>query len=184
MSQRLTIITREHPTLRQRAQPVLEITDRRLQALIDDLLQTLQDANGVGIAASQVDQPYQVMIVASRPNPRYPQAPWMEPTVMINPTIVSRSPETESGWEGCLSVPGLRGWVPRHCQIVVDYYDRQGQAQRLEMAGFIARIFQHEYDHFQGILFCDRVERDSDLISEEAYQALLAADSSQSKVAG
>ncbi|MEB3292609.1 MAG: peptide deformylase [Synechococcales bacterium] len=173
MANRLTILTREHPTLRQTAQRVTDIHDRRLQLFIDDLLLTLKESNGVGIAASQVDQPYQVMIVASRPNPRYPKAPSMEPTVMINPVIVARSLEQESGWEGCLSVPGLRGWVPRHCAITVDYCDRQGVLQRLEMEGFIARIFQHEYDHFQGILFCDRVEREMDLISEEEYQAML-----------
>jgi peptide deformylase len=171
MGERRSVIERGNPLLRQVAQPIADFGDRRLQILIDDLLATVQQANGVGIAASQVAQPYQVMIVASRPNPRYPTAPEMTPLPMLNPQIVSHSFEVEYGWEGCLSVPGLRGWVPRYRTIAVDFYDRHGHLQTLAMTNFVARIFQHEFDHFQGILFVDRVVSEPDLITEAEYQA-------------
>lgn len=166
-----------HPTLRKRAQQVIDLQDPQIQQLIDELIHTVQQANGVGIAAPQVDESYQIMIVASRPNPRYPHAPEMEPTALINPTIVDHSVETVLGWEGCLSVPGVRGLVPRYQSITIDYTDRTGSLQRMTLTDFVARIFQHEYDHFQGIVFLDRVESSKDLISEAEYQARMQCPS-------
>ncbi len=156
--------------LRQWARPVGPVEDPGLQSLIDDLLATVVLKNGVGIAAPQVASGLQLFIVASRPNPRYPQAPTMEPTAMINPRILSHSHDQVKGWEGCLSVPGLRGLVPRYRAIEVTYLDRDGQRHQQYFQDFIARIFQHEYDHLQGKVFLDRVEDPQDILTEAEYQ--------------
>jgi peptide deformylase len=101
----------------------------------------------------------------------------MEPTAMINPEIISHSEETEKGWEGCLSMPMVRGLVPRYRNIEVDYIDRQGDRQRAKLTDFVARIFQHEYDHLQGKVFLDRVETNLDLVSESEYYKILQSTS-------
>ncbi|MEG3436574.1 peptide deformylase [Pannus brasiliensis CCIBt3594] len=160
------------PILEQRAKDIEKFADRSLQSLIDSLIETARASNGVGIAAPQVSESLRLFIVASRPNPRYPNAPTMEPTAMINPRILSTSGEIVKGWEGCLSVPGLRGFVPRHRSIEVEYLDRSGNVIRARFDDFIARIFQHESDHLDGILFLDRLESDADLYTEEEYQFL------------
>lgn len=170
----LEIITRENPILRQVAQPVADIQAPAIQQLIDQLIALTIARNGVGIAATQVGVPLQLMIVASHPTPRYPHAPAMAPTALINPQIVEYSAAIEKDWEGCLSVPGWRGQVPRYQSVTVVYTDRYGQSQRLELDGFIARIFQHEYDHFQGVIFLDRVENAAEVVSEATYQEMLA----------
>lgn len=170
MADSLDIIELGHPILRQTAQAIANIQDNQIQALIDRLLVTVKQSNGVGIAAPQVAQSYQLMIVASCPNPRYPTAPEMEPTPMINPRILSYSTKMVKGWEGCLSVPGIRGLVPRYQAIEVEYYDRTGNLQTTQLTDFVARIFQHEYDHFNGVVFLDRVESTQDLITENEYQ--------------
>lgn len=177
----LEIITIGHPTLRHSAQAVDNWADPDLQAFIDSLLATAQAAKGVGIAAPQVDQPYRLFIVASYPNARYPNAPWMEPIAMINPRLISHSPATDKGWEGCLSVPGLRGLVPRYQTIEVEYTDRYGQLQRQVLTDFVARIFQHELDHLNGILFVDRIEDPADLFTEAEYQQLITINEASNR---
>ncbi|MGK7879107.1 MAG: peptide deformylase [Crocosphaera sp.] len=157
-----------NPILRQQAQLVQNITDQKLQQLMDNLLSIARDANGVGIAAPQVSESYRLFVICSHPNPRYPDAPMMEPTIMINPRIISHSDEIVKGWEGCLSVPGLRGLVPRYKVITVEYLDRYGKLQQQELRDFVARIFQHELDHLNGILFIDRVEKSEDLVEKES----------------
>ncbi len=157
-----------NPILRQQAQWVTDITDEKLQQLVDSLLTTATDANGVGIAAPQVSQSYRLFVICSHPNPRYPDAPFMEPTIMINPCIISHSDEIVKGWEGCLSVPGVRGLVPRYKVIEVEYCDRYGQLHQQQLEDFVARIFQHELDHLNGLLFIDRVEKDEDFIDNES----------------
>ena len=159
-----------NPRLREKAQLIHDVQDPNLQALIDQLIASAQSSNGVGIAAPQMGYSQRLFIVASRPNARYPDAPEMEPTAMINPTIVDRSPDLVKGWEGCLSVPGIRGLVPRSSWIRVAYTDRDGQAQIQDLTGFVARIFQHEYDHLEGLVFLDRVESTQDLMTEQEYQ--------------
>ncbi len=178
MSERLEIIELGHPVLRQTAQPILNIQDQEIQTLIDDLLLTVKQANGVGIAAPQVARSCQLMIVASRPNPRYPTAPEMEPTPILNPRILSHSTETAIGWEGCLSIPGMRGKVPRYQAIEIEYLDRNGKLQKMEMTDFVARIFQHEYDHFNGVVFLDRVDTKA-LVTEKEYQRQLTASAKE-----
>jgi peptide deformylase len=161
-----------NPILRQIAQPI-DRFDPTHQTLIDNLMATLIESNGVGIAAPQVAASYRVIIVASRPNPRYPSAPEMEPTVMINPRIVRTSEEIAKDWEGCLSVPGIRGLVPRYEAIDVQYCDREGKLHDAHLTGFVARIFQHEVDHLNGMVFLDRLETTHDIVSDQEYLKLL-----------
>jgi len=173
MSEKLSIIQLGNPMLRQKAEVVNNIQDKTIQKLIDDLLFTVKEANGVGIAAPQVAVAYRIFIVASRPNLRYPNAPLMEPTAMINPRIVNYSEQIVKDWEGCLSIPGIRGLVPRYKTIEVEYTDRDGKLQNRKLTDFVARIFQHEYDHFEGLVFLDRIENTLDIFTEQEYQNLI-----------
>lgn len=190
-----SILQQGNPLLRQQAHPVVFTSDNQgmiakanggftdgraedLQQFIDDLLALTIQSNGVGIAAPQVGIRERLFIVASRPNARYPDAPEMEPTAMINPCLLDRSDLMVSGWEGCLSVSGQRGWVPRADEIQVEYLDRWGDRHTALLQGFIARIFQHELDHLDGILFPDRVERPEDLVSEIEFLERLSRQDS------
>jgi peptide deformylase len=162
-----------HPVLRAATASVSFPASGAVRALIDDMLATLHDANGVGIAAPQVYESSALFIVASRPNPRYPDAPLMEPEVVLNPEIVERSTEMVKGWEGCLSIPGIRGEVPRHRLIRVRYQTVEGDVVEKEFRDFVARVFQHEDDHLRGIVFLDRLESSRDVVTEKEYQARL-----------
>lgn len=169
-----------HPVLRQRAAEVEDILGDQCQQLIAQMLLAVSEAGGVGIAAPQIHHSVRIFIMCSKPNARYPDAPLMAPTAIINPEILHYSSEKVKGWEGCLSVPGLRGLVPRHSQISVGYFDRQGNRQQKELTGFIARIFQHELDHLNGLTFIDRLESTQDLISEvEWYRQFVFKQSQQ-----
>jgi len=161
-----------HPILRKKARVVKNIDAESIQTLIDDMLATLIDSNGVGIAAPQVYELKRIFIVASHPNPRYPNAPKMKPEPIINPNIITKSKIIEKGWEGCLSIPGLRALVPREKWVKVKYYNRKGRIVTKRFEGFIARIFLHEYDHLQGKLFVDRVVDSKDYITEKEYLKL------------
>jgi peptide deformylase len=173
-----------HPVLRTPAEPVKLPASDVLRTLIADMLATLEDANGVGIAAPQVYEPAALFIVASRPNPRYPTAPLMQPEVVINPEIVERSDELVKDWEGCLSIPGIRGLVPRHRHIRVRYQTVEGQTVEREFVDFVARIFQHEDDHLRGIVFLDRLENTRDVVTEKEYQKLLARPAEEPRTSG
>jgi peptide deformylase len=157
------------PVLREIARNIADSQARDIRTLINDLLVTVADADGVGIAAPQVFEPLALFIIASRPNSRYPYAPHMEPTVMINPEILWVSDDKEKGWEGCLSIPGLRGLVPRYRRLGVRYLDREGKVREEEYADFPARVFQHEFDHIHGIVFIDRIDSTLDLVTEKEY---------------
>lgn len=170
MAEILEIIQLGHPVLRSTAQMVENVQDQRIQKLIDNLIATVSHANGVGIAAPQVAEGDRLFVVASRPNPRYPHAPVMEPTAMINPQLLAHSTEVIKDWEGCLSIPGIRGSVPRYQAIEIEYTDRNGKLQKQELTDFVARIFQHEYDHLDGIVFLDRLESTQDIVTEQEYQ--------------
>jgi peptide deformylase len=172
MSNILKISEIGDPILRDRSDAITNIVDPQLDELIADLIATADAANGVGIAAPQVAALMRLFIVASRPSPRYPHAPTMEPTAMINPEIVNRSGELVAGWEGCLSVPGTRGLVLRDRTIEVKYFTKYGELIHQELTDFVARIFQHELDHLDGILFPDRVSNSTDLITEAEYLKL------------
>lgn len=162
-----------NPRLRQVAQPVISPNHPEIQRLIDDLMRTMEGANGVGIAAPQVGVDLQVVIVASRPTLRYPHAPQIDPMAMINPRITEQGTEQIKDWEGCLSVPGIRGLVPRSRQILVEYRDRKDAFHQRSFDGFVARIIQHECDHLQGYVFVDRVETTRELITEDEYHRIV-----------
>lgn len=179
MAELLEVSQVGNPILRQIAQPI-DRFDEPVQTLIDNLMATLLQSNGVGIAAPQVAASCRVVIIASRPNPRYPNAPEMEPTVMINPRIVSASEERVKDWEGCLSVPGIRGLVPRYQAIAIEYCDRQGKLQQQHLTDFVARIFQHELDHLNGLVFLDRLETTQDIVTEQEYLKLLGIEQADS----
>lgn len=153
--------------LRTPASPVYNVHDPEIQRLIDDMIATCKESNGVGIAAPQVYRSLRLFIVASKPNARYPNAPSMEPTAIINPDVLESSDELENGWEGCLSIP-LRGIVSRHKSIRVAFINRSGQRVEQRFEGFIARVFQHEFDHINGTLFVDRAHPLT-LCSEEEF---------------
>ena len=139
------------------------------------MLATVADANGVGIAAPQVFVALSLFIVASQPNPRYPNAPDMDPVAMINPELLWVSDDKEKGWEGCLSIPGIRGVVPRHRRIGIRYVNRKGELREEEYSNFPARVFQHEFDHIQGVVFLDRVENSRELVTEKEYLRIVSS---------
>jgi peptide deformylase len=157
------------PVLRRVAEKIADPAVPAVHTLIEDMLITVADANGAGLAAPQVFEPLSLFIIASCPNQRYPHAPQMEPLAIINPEILWMSDEKEKGWEGCLSIPGLRGLVPRHRRIGVRYLTRAGEVREEEFTDFLARVFQHEFDHLQGIVFLDRMESTCELVTEKEY---------------
>lgn len=166
-----------HSVLKQQAKPVEDILSPECQRLIGKMIDIVEQANGVGIAAPQVYQSLRIFIMSSKPNARYPNAPSMPITAIINPEIIDASTEMKKGWEGCLSVPSLRGFVPRHQKISVRYYDQQAKLQQTTFDGFLARVFQHELDHLDGITFVDRLESNQDLISESEWFKQYASQS-------
>ena len=145
------------PRLLQIADPVDHFDTPELHELIKDMFETMHDANGAGLAAPQIGVNLQVVIFGFGHNERYPDAPPVPETVLINPTIVPLSDEREEGWEGCLSVPGLRGVVPRYARIRYTGFDAEGAVIDREAEGFHARVVQHECDHLIGKLYPMRV---------------------------
>jgi peptide deformylase len=146
------------PRLLRVAQPVREFGTRELQQLVADMRDTMAAANGAGLAAPQIGVDLQLVIFGSdQPSPRYPDAPPVPRTVLLNPTITPLGGEEEEDWEGCLSVPGLRGMVPRWRRIRYSGFDEQGRPIEREVEGFHARVVQHECDHLVGKLYPMRV---------------------------
>jgi peptide deformylase len=143
--------------LLQVARPVERFNTPELRALIEDMFDTMDHANGAGLAAPQIGVDLQVVIFGFDRNPRYPDAPQVPKTVLINPVLEMLSDEMEDGWEGCLSVPGLRGVVPRHTRLKYSGYDLRGGRFERVAEDFHARVVQHECDHLQGILYPMRV---------------------------
>lgn len=161
------------PVLREIAEPIKDITSEIL-SIAGEMLATLKTSEGVGLAAPQVFISKRLVIVASKPTQRYPYAPLMPATVMINPSFVPLSDEKQKDWEGCLSIPSIRALVPRYQSIQVTYTDLEGQLIEKKLEGFVARVFQHEYDHLDGLVYLDRVENNQDIISEAMFLKLIA----------
>ena len=146
------------PRLQRVAEPVQSFGTEELQVLLQDMRETMAAANGAGLAAPQIGVNLQLVIFGSTAiNPRYPDRPIVPPTVLINPVITPLGPEEEEDWEGCLSVPGLRGVVPRWSRIRYTGLDETGQAIDRTVDGFHARVVQHECDHLIGKLYPMRV---------------------------
>jgi len=152
-----TVLRMGDPRLLQRAQPVARFDTQELRDLLRDLRDTMAHLNGAGLAAPQIGVGLRVVIFGVRSNPRYPQAEEVPDTVLINPLIEPLSGEIEDDWEGCLSVPGLRGWVPRHARVRYAGCDERGLRFERTVQGFHARVVQHECDHLEGILYPMRV---------------------------
>jgi peptide deformylase len=148
------------PVLRQRARevPAAELATPDTQAFIDDLIDTMHHAHGAGLAAPQVGVGLRICAVHVEANPRYPYKPRHPLTVFVNPVLTLLGDDREWIYEGCLSVPDLRGRVQRHMHVRVDALDRHGAPLVLEARGLSAGTYQHEFDHLDGLLFVDRVE--------------------------
>ena len=153
-----TILKMGDPRLLRHAQPVSNFDTPELHRLVLDLQETMVAASGAGLAAPQIGVDLQVVLFGSGvPNPRYPEAPLVPRTVLVNPVITPLGDEEEEGWEGCLSVPGLRGVVPRWRRIRYQGFDERGLLIDREAEGFHARVVQHECDHLRGTLYPMRV---------------------------
>ena len=145
------------PLLLEKAQPVTALDTPELHALIQDMQDTMNAMDGAGIAAPQIGVSLQVVIFGVGSNPRYPDAEQVPYTVLINPTLTPVGDEIEDGWEGCLSVPGLRGVVPRYLRLHYTGFDQFGEPIDRLVSGFHARVVQHECDHLNGILYPMRI---------------------------
>ncbi|MFU8790211.1 MAG: peptide deformylase [Methylobacter sp.] len=164
-----------NPVLRQYAAAVVDVHTDEIRDIIATMQSTLAATSGVGIAAPQIGIAKQIIIIASRPTPRYPSAPLMEPTVMINPGFDVLTDSREKDWEGCLSIPGIRALVPRYRDIIIHYTDQGGAVVKMQLSGFVARIFQHEVDHLEGKTYLDRVENNVDIVAESEFFKLISA---------
>ncbi len=146
------------PRLLRQAEPVTAFDTPELHALIADMFDTMHAANGAGLAAPQIGVNLQLVIFGFRQNERYPEAPPVPETVLLNPVLEPLSQEMEEGWEGCLSVPGLRGVVPRYSRLRYSGLDPWGRTIHRDVDGFHARVVQHECDHLIGVLYPMRVK--------------------------
>jgi peptide deformylase len=146
-----------HPLLLEQAEVVTKFDTAELHALIEDMVDTMGAMNGAGIAAPQIGVSLQVVIFGVESSPRYPDAPEVPFTVLVNPLVEALTEDTEDGWEGCLSVPGMRGVVPRYTQVRYRGHDQFGKPIDRRVDGFHARVVQHECDHLAGILYPMRI---------------------------
>jgi peptide deformylase len=148
-----------HPVLRQMARPLTvdEILAGETQRFIDDLIETMREYDGAGLAANQVHALVQIAVIEVQANPRYPDVAAIPLTVLVNPVITPLGDEMEEGWEGCLSVPDMRGMVPRFTAVRLQCRDRQGGLVDLVAKDFFARVIQHETDHLFGKVYVDRM---------------------------
>ena len=164
-----------HPLLLKQAQPVEEFDTPDLHAVIEDMQDTMKAMSGAGIAAPQIGVSLQVVIFGVTASPRYPDAPAVPFTVLVNPVVEPLGDEMEEGWEGCLSVPGMRGVVPRYTDVHYRGFDQFGDPIDRRVDGFHARVVQHECDHLAGILYPMRIRNlrlfgfNSELFPDEQF---------------
>jgi peptide deformylase len=162
-----------HPLLREVARPLepAELESPQLQALLADMVDTLHDYGGIGLAAPQVGEPLRLAIIEIDGGPtRYGELAPLPLTVFINPVIEVLDPATAGYWEGCLSVPGLRGFVERPQSVRIQYTNLIGAEEAMELKGFPATVFQHEFDHLDGKLFVDRIQDTRLLAFEQEFE--------------
>ena len=152
---RIVQIDEDNPVLRDKARPIKSV-NRRIRKLLDDMVETMRDANGVGLAGPQVGMGQRLLVMEVPVDIEDPEAGTIVYRV-VNPLILAESEETEEGQEACLSIPSLHGDVPRNLAVDVQYTNEKGEEIEERMEGFLARVFQHELDHLDGILFTDRV---------------------------
>lgn len=171
------IIRMGHPTLRTPARPLTaeEIGSAETARLVEDMVDTLHHAGGIGLAAPQVDVPVRLAIIEiPEGTTRYGDFPGMPLTVFVNPEIEIVDPSRAGYWEGCLSVPGLRGFVERPQHVRVRARDMANQPMTLELQGFLATVFQHEFDHLDGRLYIDRMDDPTLLMFDEEFERFVA----------
>ncbi|CAB1276422.1 peptide deformylase [Candidatus Nitrosacidococcus tergens] len=153
-----TILKMGNPILKEIAQPITRFNHKDLVQLIEDMFETMAIYNGAGLAAPQIGISLRIVIFGGEVSSRYPESDLITRTVLINPVIEYLGKDMEDGWEGCLSVPGLRGLVPRYLNIRYHGYDQKGNKITREVTGFHARVVQHECDHLDGILYPQRMK--------------------------
>ena len=158
-----------NPVLRILAEPVKNIQAPEIQRLIDDMIETLREYRGVGLAAPQVHRSLQIALIEAEERTEDARQSPAPPSVLINPRIVPVTERMEEDWEGCLSIPDLRGKVPRYKEIEVQTHDRQGRLQTFQAGDFFARVIQHEVDHLNGTVFLDRMKSFESLSYLEEY---------------
>ncbi len=158
-----------NPVLRIPAEPVKNIQAPEIQRLIDDMIETMRECRGVGLAGPQVHRSLQVAIIEAEERTEGSRRPSAPPTVLINPRISPVTERIEEDWEGCLSIPDLRGKVPRYTEIEVQAHDRQARLQTFKTSDFLARVIQHEVDHLNGTMFLDRMKSFESLSFLEEY---------------
>ncbi|MBI2606950.1 MAG: peptide deformylase [Deltaproteobacteria bacterium] len=173
----LSVARMGHPILRRKAKPVdpMEIRTKEFQSLVDDMVETMRDLDGVGLAAPQVYRSIRLAVVElTDDNPRYPEnggaGELSGLQVFINPKITKLTRKKARNWEGCLSVPGLRGLVARPDKVRVKYLDREGKSRTRVVEGFLAIVLQHEFDHLDGVLYVDRLVDSKFLVFEEEFE--------------
>ena len=161
-----------HPILRQPTRILTreELLSEEIQSFLDDLVETMREASGAGLAANQVYQSLRICAVEVRNNSRYPYRPNIPLTILVNPVLTPASDETFINYEGCLSVPNLRGQVRRHCEVHVEALDREGNSISTVVKGMTAATYQHEVDHLDGKIFLDRVEDPNSVVTLENFQ--------------
>ncbi len=171
------------PILRKKAEKVTEskIRDLKFQALIKQMFFTMRRSGGVGLAAPQIGIPLQLAVLRVNKTPIRPHVKSLPPTVIINPEIIKTTEETENDWEGCLSLPKVRGLVPRYKKIKVRYTDENSKTQIREFDGFIARVFQHEIDHLNGTVYVDRMEDMKTLMTFQEFKKRIAGKGLESR---
>jgi peptide deformylase len=163
-----------HPVLRSRARPLdkSEIRNSAVQKLIDDMIDTMIEYRGVGLAAPQVHEGIRLFVALLDEEPEEHS----EAAVLINPAVTPNGPAREEGWEGCLSIPDIRGMVPRHLDVTVQALDRDGKSIERRLKGFPARVAQHETDHLDGVLFFDRMTSMESLTFLEEFSRFWAKE--------
>lgn len=169
----LKVVELGQKIIRAKAKLVKDHQSPRIQKLINDMAATCLKEKGVGIAAPQVSVSERLFVVWQRPSDRRPDLTEFGPEAIINPKILAKSARIEMGYEGCLSIPGLLAKVPRHKKIEVSYTNAKGEKVQREFADFLARIFQHEYDHLEGIVYLDRA-KSKDIITEKEFMKMIS----------
>jgi len=161
-----------HPVLRRRARALerADLKSSAIQKLIDDMIDTMAEYHGIGLAAPQVHEGVRIFIAGMQEDAGDDEEePGIIPVPFVNPEIVPLGTEQETDWEGCLSIPDIRGKVPRHARVKIRGLDREGARRELQLAGFQARVVQHEHDHLDGVLFLDRMTRFETLTFLDEY---------------
>ncbi len=172
MKRILAVTLLGNPVLKKKAKKITTLNNE-VKDFIGDMMTTLKHYDGMGVSAPQLNRSLQIIIIASAPSKNYPDAPTMDPEVMINPQIKILNKEMKKDWEGCMSVPGIRAQISRHKELQVEYEVSDGTKKKKSFKDFIARIIQHEIDHLEGLTFVDRIESGQEVMSEQEYQMMM-----------